>query len=140
MEYMKKSIALILAALMCFGNINILAAESLVENSEEDYPMITLGSKIKGEGLRISTEYTPVVKGGREGLMSGVQPGAGAEYILVDIDDSWAYDLPIYTGIEVIVEYFDDVEGKFNLTYTPGVFSTSCHLRKSSLTHVPPAS
>ena len=103
MEYMKKSIALILAALMCFGNINILAAESLVENSEEDYPMITLGSKIKGEGLTISTSYTPVVKGGREGLMSGVQPGAGAEYILVDIDDSWAYDLPIYTGTSSIV-------------------------------------
>lgn len=118
MECMKKSIALILAAFICFGYSNAFAVEPLEETPEEYYPKITLGSKIQGEGLRISTDYTPVVKGGREGLMSGVQVGGGRpEYILVDIDDNWAYDLPIYTGIEVIVEYFDDVEGKFNLTY-----------------------
>lgn len=117
MECIKKSIAFILVAIMCFGYSNAFAVESSSEGTEENYPKVTLGSKIKAEGMRISTEYTPVVKGGREGLMSGIQPGKGPEYILVDIDDSWAYDLPIYTGIEVIVEYFDDVEGKFNLTY-----------------------
>lgn len=117
MECIKKSIAFILVAIMCFGYSNAFAVETSSEGTEENYPKVTLGSKIKAEGMRISTEYTPVVKGGREGLMSGIQPGKGAEYILVDIDDSWAYDLPIYTGIEVIVEYFDDVEGKFNLTY-----------------------
>lgn len=116
MKYMRKSIALIMTVLLCFNSLAVLAAEVPAEE-EEYYPKITLGSKIKGDGLEIITDYTPVVKGGREGLMSGVQPGGGPEYILVNIDDEWAYDLPIYTGIEVIVEYFDDVEGKFNLTY-----------------------
>jgi len=119
MECMRKSIALILTLLICFSNsCSIFAAESAGDTADEYYPKITLGSKIKGEGLAIRTDYTPVVKGGREGLMSGVQVGGGRpEYILVDIDDNWAYNLPIYTGIEVIVEYFDDLEGKFNLTY-----------------------
>ena len=130
MEYIRKSIALILVAIMCFNGSAIATEESPSETSDEYYPKITLGSKIKGEGLLISTDYTPVVKGGREGLMSGVQSGGGRpEYILVDIDDEWAYDLPIYTGIEIIVEYYDDLEGKFNLTYNthnpdPGKYTT----------------
>ncbi len=117
MKYMRKSIAFILAMLVCFSSVTF-AASSVEDVVEEDYPLAILGSKIETRGMRISTEYTPTVKGGREGLMSGVQVGGGRpEYILVDIDDNWAYNLPIYTGIEVIVEYFDDVEGKFNLTY-----------------------
>jgi len=103
-RYVRRSIAFILAILVCLSSSAVFAASSPEDISERDSLTIILGSKIKGEGLEIRTEYTPTVKGGREGLMSGVQPGGGRpEYILVDIDDRWAYDLPIYTGIEVIV-------------------------------------
>ncbi|MBO4898377.1 MAG: hypothetical protein J5590_08790 [Clostridia bacterium] len=115
MKYLKKSIA-ILTAFMLTASVNIMSFAE--ENSEEYYPKVTLGANVKEEGLHIITSFTPTIKGGREGLMSGEKAGGGnPEYINVDVDDDYMYDAPNFTAVEVTVEYFDDENGKFNLTY-----------------------
>ena len=119
MKYLKKSIAYALAAIMCTANVHVISFAA--ENNEDEgeyYPKVILGSQIKEEGLRITTSYTPVVRGNREGLMSGERSGNGnPEYINVDVDDDYMYDVPIFTPVEISVEYFDGEKGKFNLSY-----------------------
>lgn len=117
MKNWKRSIAYLLSGIMLMTSINMVsfAAEN---DSEEYYPKVTLGSNVKEEGLRIITAFTPAVRGNREGLMSGEKAGGGnPEYINVDVDDNYLYDAPIFTGVEVSVEYFDDEKGRFNLSY-----------------------
>ena len=118
MKY-KKSISCILATLVCAANFSVpsFAAENNDESGEY-YPKVILSSPVKEEGLRILTSYTPAKRGDRDGLMSGDKAGGGnPEYISVDVDDNYMYDVPIFTAVEITVEYFDDEKGKFNLTY-----------------------
>lgn len=119
MNYFKKSIACVLAALMFASGVNVTAfAEEKQADEGEYYPKVTLGSTIKEEGLHVITSFTPVEREGREGLMSGEKAGGGnPEYINVDVDDNYMYDAPLFTAVEVAVEYFDDERGKFNLSY-----------------------
>ncbi len=119
MKYIKKSIACALVALMCANGLTAFAADkSGSEDEGEYYPKVILSTPVKEEGLNIITNFTPAERGGRMGLMSGETAGNGnPEYINVDVDDNYMYNVPIFTAVEVAVEYFDDENGKFNLTY-----------------------
>ncbi len=119
MKNLKKGIAFILTLAMLTVNtgISVNAAQN-TDGDSEYYPKVTLGAPVKEEGLHIITSFTPAVRNGRNGLMSGEKAGGGnPEYINVDVDDNYMYDAPIFTAVEVTVEYFDDERGKFNLTY-----------------------
>ena len=117
MKFLEKSIAYILALCMSGMSISAFAADNKQEEGEY-YPKVTLGTSVKEDGLRIITQFTPATRDGREGLMSGEKAGGGnPEYINVDVDDNYMYDVPPFTAVEVSVEYFDDDRGKFNLTY-----------------------
>lgn len=119
MRCFKKSVAYVLGAVFCMASINVTAfAAETAEAAGEYYPKVTLSLPVKEEGLHIITSFTPTTVGNREGLMSGERAGGGnPEYINVDVDDNYMYDVPLFTAVEVSVEYFDGEKGKFNLTY-----------------------
>lgn len=103
---------------MFTASVNTAAFAEETESEEEYYPKVTLGSTVKEEGLHIITSYTPVVIGNREGLKSGEKAGGGnPEYISVDVDDNYMYNVPEFTAVEIAVDYFDGETGKFNLSY-----------------------
>ncbi len=119
MRCFKKSVAYMLTCVFCVASMNVTAFAAESAGAEgEYYPKVIFSSLIKEDGLHVITQFTPVVRGGREGIMSGEKAGGGnPEYINVDVDDNYMYDAPVFTAVEVNVEYFDDEKGKFNLTY-----------------------
>lgn len=119
MRCFKKSVAYVLSVILCAVSTNVTAfAAGNADVEGEYYPKAIFSSPIKEEGLRIITSFTPTVAGNREGIMSGAKAGGGnPEYINVDVDDNYMCDVPIFTAVEVNVEYFDGEKGKFNLTY-----------------------
>ena len=119
MNNLKKSVAHMLTVILCLTSINVTAFAAETTDAEgEYYPKVTLGTPVKEDGLHIITSFTPTVIGNREGLMSGEKAGGGnPEYINVDVDDNYMCDAPLFTAVEVSVEYFDGEKGKFNLTY-----------------------
>ena len=119
MKYSKKRLACIMAVFTFISSINVTSfATGKNDDEGEYYPKVILGSPVKEDGLRIITSFTPAVRGDRTGLISGEKAGGGnPEYINVDVDDNYMYNVPNFTPVEVTVEYFDDEQGKFNLTY-----------------------
>ena len=119
MKCLKKSVAYVLTLFFVVTSMNVTAFTADLTGTEgEYYPKVTFSSPIKEDGLHVITQFTPVVMGNREGIMSGEKAGGGnPEYINVDVDDNYMYDVPLFTAVEVNVEYFDDEKGRFNLTY-----------------------
>ena len=119
MKCLKKSVAYVLTLFFVVTSMNVTAFTADLTGTEgEYYPKVTFSSPIKEDGLHVITQFTPVVMGNREGIMSGEKAGGGnPEYINVDVDDNYMFDVPLFTAVEVNVEYFDGEKGKFNLTY-----------------------
>lgn len=66
--------------------------------------------------VQIAAANKQVERAGRKGMLMD-RDGEPELYMLFDIDDKMAYEIPDGTPIEVTVEYFDEGDGRFELAY-----------------------
>ena len=97
----------ILLSTVCFG--------AFAEESSTEAAHIDFNNPSNMVNIRYITDMVTVTAGGRQCLSSSKE--FNRLYIYCDISDDFLYDLPIYTPIDITVEYFDKGKGSFDLNY-----------------------
>ena len=87
----------------------------LVVFGAESYAKVTFGKTINAINISVSGGLIPLERGGRMG--SKTAKDSWIEYAYFNIDDNFLYDVPNYTPIDITVEYYDQTEGCFALSY-----------------------
>ncbi len=108
----KHSSIKIIALLIVFviNNISLVRAEN-----ETDYAKADFGSEREYINMSCNESLDAVERDGRGGIKTNISKKA--LFILCDVTDSFLYDLPEYTPIDITVEYFDEGKGCFSLNY-----------------------
>ncbi len=108
----KHSSIKIIALLIVFviNNISLVLAEN-----ETDYAKAVFGSEREYINMSCNESLEAVERDGRGGIKTNISKKA--LFILCDVADSFLYDLPEYTPIDITVEYFDEGKGCFSLNY-----------------------
>lgn len=80
-----------------------------------DYAYADFAKQETAVNIEIDCKMETVEKDGKKGVLSSKQ--SDNLYILCNIKDDFLYDLPIYTPVDITVEYFDHGYGSFSLNY-----------------------
>lgn len=81
----------------------------------EDYAQLVLGTRDTMINLSADEAMTAVQRQGRYGKKTSISDKS--IYLYIDIADSFMYDLPDNTPVEITVEYYDEGTGSFELNY-----------------------
>lgn len=124
---MKKRFGAAVLAVAILASGMIPSAVFAAVDSTKPYAEVVFGATDTDANLNSRSagdrgSYVTVTKGGRVGKSTDI--ANGCYYYYIGIDDGFMYDVPAGTRVDVIVEYFDDEEGWFNLTYDTGVSGT----------------
>ena len=92
-------------------------AFAVVPGKPEAYAKVDYSNPSENTGMtHIAVANKEVERAGRKGMLMD-RDGEPELYILLDVDDEMMYAIPDGTPIEVTVEYFDEGDGRFELTY-----------------------
>lgn len=108
----KKTVAFWLAAMLVFSVFPV----SVLANTKTDYAEVVLGYNVQTKNAEaVSYRLLPTLKDGVVGAKT--RQANNIHYLQVNISDDFMYDLPNDTPVDITVEYYDDSEGSFCLTY-----------------------
>lgn len=80
------------------------------------YAKIDFNDSEQNVGMTVSAPQDTVERAGRKGKLLD-RNGEAELYLLFNVDDKLLYNIPNGTAIEITVDYFDEGEGFFELTY-----------------------
>lgn len=106
-------LSLILVGLLAFGTP--VDGAKQVYAADENYAHVVYGNTNKTYNMAATDSFKLVERKGKKGRQTVIADNN--IYVYMDISKDFMYDLPIYTPVEVIVEYFDEGEGSFELDY-----------------------
>ena len=101
MVRIKRILCLVLAFAILTVGVNSFASES----AEADYAYIDLGNISRAVNMTVKTTLPSVDVDGVKALSSDL--AAWNLYVNCNISDEFLYDLPLYTPVDVTVEYLD---------------------------------
>ena len=88
-----------------------------IPEKTEIYAKVDYNNPEENTGMvQISVANQEVERAGRKGMLMD-RDGESELYMLFDVDDKMAYEIPDETPIEVTVEYFDEGDGYVELAY-----------------------
>ena len=111
MVRIKRILCLVLAFAILTVGVNSFASES----AEADYAYIDLGNISRAVNMTVKTTLPSVDVDGVKALSSDL--AAWNLYVNCNISDEFLYDLPLYTPVDVTVEYLDRGTGHFMMSY-----------------------
>lgn len=108
--------AFVLAFCMCLGTVGYAAEAETKPETERDTVRVEFGKTNINDGA-VLVDGIPYLEE-RDGRIGRRTDKAGSIYYGgIAVDDSFIYDCPNYTPLEVTIEYFDEGNGIFSLQY-----------------------
>lgn len=111
MVKLKRILCLVLAFAVLTAGINSFASES----TEADYAYVDLGNIGSAVNMTVKTTLPSVDIDGVKALSSDL--ASWNLYVNCNISDKFLNDLPLYTPVDVTVEYLDRGTGHFMMSY-----------------------
>lgn len=111
MVRIKRILCGVIAVILQTSCIGSFAAQS----ADVEYAYVDLENKSGAEKMSVKTTLPLVDVDGVKGLKTDL--AAWNLYVNCDVSDDFLYDLPLYTPIDVTIEYLDNGTGHFMMSY-----------------------
>lgn len=107
----KRILCIVIAVILQTACIGSFATQS----ADVEYAYVDLENKSGAEKMSVKTTLPLVDVDGVKGLKTDL--AAWNLYVNCDVSDDFLYDLPLYTPIDVTIEYLDNGTGHFMMSY-----------------------